>query len=45
MSETCNEIAFSKFFKVHAKPLRNFLAYKFGNSDQADDMTQEAKFL
>lgn len=42
MSNTCNEIAFSKFFETHAKQLRNFLSYKFGNSDQADDMTQEA---
>jgi RNA polymerase sigma-70 factor (family 1) len=42
ISETCNEIIFSTFFKSHVKSLRNFLLYKFGNSDQADDMTQEA---
>jgi RNA polymerase sigma-70 factor (family 1) len=41
-SETCNETVFAAFFKSHAKPLRNFLTYKFGNSDQADDMTQDA---
>jgi RNA polymerase sigma-70 factor (family 1) len=42
LSETCNEIVFSKFFKDHAKSLRNFLFYKFGNKDQAEDLTQEA---
>jgi RNA polymerase sigma-70 factor (ECF subfamily) len=42
LSETCNEIIFSKFFKSHAKSLRNFLFYKFGNKDQAEDLTQEA---
>ncbi|MCI4444045.1 MAG: RNA polymerase sigma factor [Lentimicrobium sp.] len=42
LSETCNEIIFSKFFKNHAKSLRNFLFYKYGNRDQAEDLTQEA---
>ena len=42
LSETCDEIIFSAFFKSHAKSLRNFLYYKFGNKDQADDLTQEA---
>jgi RNA polymerase sigma-70 factor (family 1) len=42
ISETCNEAAFSSFFETHAKNLRNFLFYKFGNSDQAEDMTQDA---
>lgn len=42
LSETCNEIVFSKFFKIHAKSLRNFLFYKYGNKDQAEDLTQEA---
>jgi RNA polymerase sigma-70 factor (family 1) len=42
ISETCNEIIFSKFFKSHAKSLRNFLFYKFGNQDKAEDMAQEA---
>lgn len=42
LSGVCNEIVFSKFFKTHAKPLRNFLFYKFGNQDQAEDLTQEA---
>ncbi len=42
ISETCNEIIFSNFFKIHIKPLRNFLFYKYGNEDQAEDLTQEA---
>lgn len=42
LSETCNEIIFSKFFNTHAKSLRNFIYYKFGNKDQAEDLTQEA---
>lgn len=41
-STICNETVFSTFFKNHAKNLRNFLAYKFGNSEKAEDMTQEA---
>lgn len=44
ISDTCNENIFSTFFKTHAKSLRNYLMYKFGNSDQAEDMTQEAFF-
>lgn len=42
LSSTCNEIIFSAFFKNHAKSLRNFLFYKYGNKDQAEDLTQEA---
>ncbi|MFV7236031.1 RNA polymerase sigma factor [Flavobacterium sp. ZB4R12] len=42
LSETCNKIIFSIFFRSHAKSLRNFLFYKYGNKDQADDLTQEA---
>ena len=42
ISETCNELVFSSFFKAHIKPLRNFLYYKYGNEDQAEDLTQEA---
>ena len=41
-SNTCDEIIFSSFFKSHIKGLRNFLYYKFGNKDQADDLAQEA---
>lgn len=39
---TCDEIVFSSFFKSHIKALRNFLFYKFGNKDQAEDIAQEA---
>ncbi|ALM49966.1 RNA polymerase subunit sigma-70 [Flavobacterium psychrophilum] len=38
----CEEIIFSNFFKSHAKSLRNYLYYKFGNEEQAEDVTQEA---
>ncbi|PXY38971.1 RNA polymerase subunit sigma-70 [Flavobacterium cheongpyeongense] len=41
-SNTCNEIVFSSFFRSHIKALRNFLFYKFGNKDQAEDIAQEA---
>jgi RNA polymerase sigma-70 factor (ECF subfamily) len=42
VEDTCNESAFSAFFKSHSKALRNFLIYKFGNTEKAEDMTQEA---
>lgn len=38
----CEEIIFSGFFRSHAKTLRNYLLYKFGNEEQAEDVTQEA---
>lgn len=38
----CKENIFSSFFKSHVKSLRNYLYYKFGNEDQAEDITQEA---
>ena len=38
----CEEIVFSNFFKSHAKALRNYLLYKYGNEEQAEDVTQEA---
>jgi RNA polymerase sigma factor (sigma-70 family) len=41
-SGICKENVFSEFFKNHVKPLRNYLIYKFGNIDQAEDATQEA---
>lgn len=41
-SNTCDEIIFSSFFKSNVKALRNFLYYKFGNLDQAEDVAQEA---
>lgn len=42
ISETCKENIFSEFFNNHAKNLRNFLLFKFGNQDHAEDITQEA---
>ena len=38
----CEEIIFSNFFKSHVKALRNYMYYKFGNEEQAEDVTQEA---
>ena len=38
----CEDIIFSNFFKSQAKTLRNYLLYKFGNEEQAEDITQEA---
>lgn len=40
--DICEEIVFSLFFKAHAKSLRNYLLYKYGNEQQAEDITQEA---
>lgn len=42
ISSICKEIVFSNFFKTHAKALRNYLYYKYGNQEQAEDVTQEA---
>ncbi|MCR5861751.1 sigma-70 family RNA polymerase sigma factor [Flavobacterium sp. J372] len=38
----CAEAVFANFFKSHAKALRNYLFYKYGNEEQAEDATQEA---
>lgn len=38
----CKQEVFAEFFKKQVKALRNFLFYRFGDSDQANDMTQEA---
>lgn len=42
LSGICEELIFSNFFKSHAKALRNYMYYKFGNEEQAEDVTQEA---
>ncbi len=39
---TCNEHAFDQFFRSHAKLLRSYLYYKFGNLDQAEDIVQDS---
>jgi RNA polymerase sigma factor (sigma-70 family) len=41
-SGICEELTFAAFFKSHAKLLRNYLFYKFGNEEQANDAAQEA---
>jgi len=38
----CEEMIFSQFFKSNVKTLRNYLLYKFGNEEQANDISQEA---
>ncbi len=38
---TCNEQAFDQFFKSHAKLLRNYIYYKFGDMQQAEDIVQD----
>lgn len=38
----CNESLFSTFFKSNIKSLRNYLYFKFGNSEQANDVAQDA---
>jgi len=38
----CEEMIFSNFFHANVKALRNYLLYKFGNEEQANDASQEA---
>ncbi|TYP72864.1 RNA polymerase sigma factor [Aquimarina intermedia] len=38
----CNERIFNDFFKSNARLLRNYLYYKFGDLDQAEDLVQES---
>lgn len=39
--DICDKILFSEFFRAHARALRNFLYFRFGDKDLADDITQE----
>lgn len=41
-SNTCDEIIFSSFFKSQIKALRNFVFYRFGDMQKAEDVAQEA---
>ena len=41
-TNTCNEQTFDQFFKSHAKLLRNYLYYKFGDLNQAEDLVQDS---
>ena len=38
----CNQKIFTNLFKENIKPLRNFLYFKFGDTEQANDVAQEA---
>lgn len=38
----CEEMVFNNFFRLNVKTLRNYLFYKFGNQEQANDISQEA---
>lgn len=38
----CEELVFSGFFKANAKALRNYLYFKFGNEEKANDITQDS---
>lgn len=38
----CNQSTFDFLFQEHARVLRNYLYYKYGDEDQADDAVQEA---
>lgn len=42
ISGVCEEMVFAHFFKSNVKSLRNYLFYKFGNEEQANDVSQEA---
>lgn len=42
MAGICNETIFSSFFKSQVKNLRNYLYFKYGNEEMANDMTQDA---
>lgn len=41
-STVCEPSVFTSLFGAHARTLRNYLYYKFGNEEQANDMAQEA---
>lgn len=38
----CEELIFSGFFKANVKSLRNYLYFKFGNEEKANDVTQDS---
>ena len=41
MSSVCSEVIFKKIFDEHANTIRNFIYYKCGNMDLAEDITQD----
>lgn len=38
----CDEAQFDAFYNDHARSLRNFIFYKFGDAEQSDDVVQES---
>ncbi|MEQ6168605.1 MULTISPECIES: sigma-70 family RNA polymerase sigma factor [unclassified Ekhidna] len=38
----CDEAQFDAFYSDHARSLRNFIFYKFGDAEQSDDVVQES---
>lgn len=38
----CEESIYSNIFKTNVKSIRNYLYFKFGNEERANDMTQDA---
>jgi len=42
LSGVCDEGLFSRIFRQQAKTLRNFLVYKYGDTEKANDVTQDA---
>lgn len=38
----CEEARFDAFYHDHARSLRNFIYYKFGDAEQSDDVVQES---
>lgn len=40
--DICKESFFTDFFTAHIRALRNFLYFKFGDNDLADDLAQDA---
>lgn len=39
--DICKEFIFSAFFKEQARALRNFLYFRFGDEEMAEDITQD----
>lgn len=42
LNSVCEERVFEKVFRDYSKTVRNFILFKCGNPDQADDLTQDA---
>lgn len=42
LASVCEERIFEKVFKEYSKVVRNFIYFKCGDADRADDLTQDA---